>query len=289
MEVAPGISFTSSTELVDERVGNYLDEIETMMSIGQNVMKNIERNAVGKFLCFGMGGTGKTTLVKQTAWLLNRKGLKLSYMEIKCNTLVRRTVDGSVLRNHLASATFCARQHLPIMIAFDELDALAPERVDQGTIERGFSLAVCDLVENRFGIGQETEGKILFVGMMNYPELVDAAVRSRLGSALYVPVPGERSIVEILRTRGVPSPKEVTKALLDRLGGDSLCTRALVDGCRKDILHGIDLRPKSIAEAIYSSSGVPYSRGEVERYEATNISYIRKSEATIAFWKRRVP
>lgn len=98
-----------------------------------------------------------------------------------------------------------ARSSVPVIIFFDELDALVPSR-DLKNSEAS-SRVVNTLLTELDGVTTPREG-IYVLAATNRPELIDAAILrpGRIGNIIYIPLPDANGRVEILRaeTRNMP-------------------------------------------------------------------------------------
>jgi hypothetical protein len=299
IEIASGIIFIEPDKLENnQELANYSAQMDTMTEIARSTFASEDggrpedsKTKVGQYICFGMPGTGKNWMVKQSAWSLrDRYGIKASYLEISCNTLIQIAKSVSVIRGYLARATARVERRLPAIIVFDELDALAVEKVQLGGIENRFALEVAALIKNRFNV-HGVNGKLLFVGVTNYPGDIDGAVKTLLGSPLYLPLPTEDCFVQMLSKKKFPQPEEVGKEFVhEYLLPNYMCPRSFARGCEEaKKQYGATLArktPKDIAECIFSLSGLPYAPAEVDRYEEINEPYIRQSEGMTLHRKR---
>ena len=88
---------------------------------------------------------------------------------------------------------------MPVIIFFDELDALVPRR--DGANSEASSRVVNTLLTELDGVGASREG-IYVIAATNRPDIIDPAMLrpGRLETLLYVGLPEENDRVEILRT-----------------------------------------------------------------------------------------
>lgn len=143
-------------------------------------------------LLYGPPGTGKTLLAKAVA-----NASHANFISVKGPELLNKYVGESerAVRQLFARA----RSSVPVIIFFDELDALVPRR-DSAASEAS-SRVVNTLLTELDGFGHTREG-IYVVAATNRPDTVDPAILrpGRLETLLYVGLPDETDRVDILRT-----------------------------------------------------------------------------------------
>ncbi len=144
-------------------------------------------------LLFGPPGTGKTLLAKGIA-----SKRQLNFISIKGPELLSKGVGDS--EKHVREAFRKARQSVPCIIFFDEIDALFPKR---GTVND--STHVTESVLSQFLTeldGVEELKEVFVVGATNRPDLLDPALLrpGRLEKHLYISPPDEEGRKAILAT-----------------------------------------------------------------------------------------
>ncbi len=133
-----------------------------------------------------------------------------------------------------------AKAASPCVVVFDEMDALARNRSEDGT-HAGDSILTQMLTEME-DVGSSS--RVVVLGMTNRPDLLDRALlrTGRLDLVLYVPPPDEAGRLEIIRalTEGMPlaadvRPEEVAVATRNYTGADlaALCREAAVHAMRE--------------------------------------------------------
>ena len=132
-----------------------------------------------------------------------------------------------------------AKASSPFVVVFDEMDALARNRSEDG-IAAGDSVLTQMLAEME-DVGPSS--RVVVLGMTNRPDLLDAALlrTGRLDLVLYVPPPDEAGRLEITRTLTARMPltddvklEEISVATRNYTGADlaALCREAAVHAMR---------------------------------------------------------
>lgn len=288
IEVAPGVTFTRYDAVRDLNLADYSEQLDTMTKIAK---KAIDTKTVAGYLCFGMSGTGKTSIVRQSVWILNNShNIQCSRIEIKCNALALSASTVEIAKHYLKKGIFYMKRYRPMVVVFDELDALARNRVLSDPRITEFSHLVCGMIDEKFAEVIAKEGGLVVVGITNDPEGVDDAVRGRLGPTIYLPLPSLDVIGQVLQNQGIPSYKEVAGSVADCLGNDCISPRGLAEGCinvRKRmsaLLHGTKTNPDEVAKEILGASGRRKSQNQVQEYERRNETWIKASALVLKHW-----
>ncbi len=103
---------------------------------------------------------------------------------------------------NLANAFNQARQHSPAILFFDEIESLFPRREDMGgsSVDLENQNLVNQFLQEVDGVRRQ--GSYVFVlGATNHPELLDAAVRSRLQREIFIPLPGFPERLQLLKAK----------------------------------------------------------------------------------------
>ena len=144
-------------------------------------------------LLWGPPGCGKTLLAKAVA-----NESKANFISVKGPELLNKYVGESerAVRQVFARA----RSSVPVVIFFDEFDALVPHRGDASQSEAA-SRVVNTMLTELDGVGDGREG-IYVIAATNRPDAIDLAMLrpGRLGSTLFVGLPAAEERVDILRT-----------------------------------------------------------------------------------------
>ncbi|KAK5946401.1 Ribosome biogenesis ATPase rix7 [Knufia obscura] len=143
-------------------------------------------------LLWGPPGNGKTLLAKAVA-----NASHANFISVKGPELLNKYVGES--ERSVRTLFSRARSSVPVIIFFDELDALVPRR--DGANSEASSRVVNTLLTELDGVGASREG-IYIIAATNRPDIIDPAMMrpGRLETLLYVGLPGEHDRVEILRT-----------------------------------------------------------------------------------------
>ncbi|XP_011865360.1 PREDICTED: nuclear valosin-containing protein-like [Vollenhovia emeryi] len=171
--------------------------------------------ASGVLLC-GPPGCGKTLLAKAVA---NEAGI--NFISVKGPELLNMYVGES--EKAVRQCFLRARNSMPCVIFFDEIDALCPKRTegDNSATARVVNqmLTEMDGVESRQGV--------FLMAASNRPDIIDPAVLrpGRLDKILYVGLPDASDKVDILRavTKNATRPKLASDVDLNQVAYDSRC------------------------------------------------------------------
>ncbi|KAL6243028.1 Ribosome biogenesis ATPase rix7 [Rhinocladiella similis] len=150
-------------------------------------------------LLWGPPGCGKTLLAKACA-----NSSHANFISVKGPELLNKYVGESerAVRQVFARA----RSSVPVIIFFDELDALAPRR--DGTSSEASARVTNTLLAELDGVGSERDG-IYVIAATNRPDMIDPAMLrpGRLETLLFVGLPDAEGRVDILRTlcRKIPN------------------------------------------------------------------------------------
>ena len=144
-------------------------------------------------LLWGPPGCGKTLLAKAVA-----NSSHANFISVKGPELLNKFVGESerAVRNVFSRA----RSSVPVIIFFDEFDALVPRRSGDGMSEAS-SRVVNTMLTELDGVGAGREG-IYVVAATNRPDTIDPAMLrpGRLDAKLYVGMPDADGRVDILKT-----------------------------------------------------------------------------------------
>ncbi|NIS07470.1 MAG: CDC48 family AAA ATPase [Candidatus Dadabacteria bacterium] len=178
-------------------------------------------------LLHGPPGTGKTLVVKAIA---NESGI--NFISVKGSEVLSKFVGES--EQAVRELFKKAKQVSPCILFFDEIDALAPCRLEN-SLNRVSERIVSQLLTEMDGI-EELRG-VFIVAATNRPDMIDPALlrSGRFDAFIQIPVPNEKALYEILKvhTKGKPLAKniklrEICKELKGFSGADVelLCSRA---------------------------------------------------------------
>ncbi len=197
-------------------------------------------------LLYGPPGTGKTLLAKAIA-----TETQANFISIKGPELISKWVGES--EKGIRQIFKKARQVAPVVVFFDEIDAIASARGGgpgdtAGTTERIVNQLLTELD------GADNLKDVVFVAATNRPDLIDPGLMrpGRIDKVIEVKVPDERSREAILKvhTRGVPLAKGISLAdLAKRTSGFSGADLAnLIREAALLTLHESDMKPSPITK-----------------------------------------
>jgi ribosome biogenesis ATPase len=143
-------------------------------------------------LLWGPPGCGKTLLAKAVA-----NESRANFISVKGPELLNKYLGES--ERAVRQVFVRARSSVPVVIFFDELDALVPRR--DGAMSEASARVVNTLLTELDGVGGAREG-IYVIAATNRPDIIDPAMLrpGRLETLLFVGLPGPDERVEILRT-----------------------------------------------------------------------------------------
>jgi transitional endoplasmic reticulum ATPase len=143
-----------------------------------------------------------------------------------------------------------ARQAAPCVLFFDELDSIAKSRGGSGGDGGGASDRVINQVLTEMD-GMGAKKNVFIIGATNRPDIIDSAVLrpGRLDQLIYIPLPDEKSRINILKAalRKSPISQDVDVEFLARMthgfsGADlqEICQRACKMAIRESIEKDIN-------------------------------------------------
>ncbi len=218
-----------------EKIKQYLNEMvewplkhpEAFAKMGITPPKGI--------LLYGMPGTGKTLLAKAVA---HEGGL--NFLSVKGPELMSKWINES--EKHIRDLFKRAKQVAPVIIFFDEIDALAPRRDASGN--EMFNKPVAQLLTELDGL--EGLKGVVVIGATNRPDMLDPALLrpGRFDRHVEVPLPDKAARKKIFEVhlKGMPLEKSVKTDILvlkteGFVGADieALCREAAIIALREDI------------------------------------------------------
>lgn len=149
-------------------------------------------------MLFGPAGTGKTTLVRALVNEASRRSRARGGKPYALFSVSPSSIKSSVQAMSAARvvALFeAARRASPAIIFFDEIDKLMP-----GNDARPSEANLDVISQFLTGVEARAPGQVLFViGATNHPGNLEPSVRTRLGRAIYVPLPSYAVRREMVR------------------------------------------------------------------------------------------
>ena len=169
-----------------------------------NVLRNPERaekfriQIPNGMLLYGPPGCGKSFIAEKFA---DEAGW--NYKFVKSSDLSSTLVHGS--QQKIGELFDEARKNAPVILNFDEFDALVPDRGStQGAYMAG---EVNEFLTQMNGCGKD---RVFVIASSNRPDLIDPAVRrkGRLDQMIYIPVPDAEARESMFRVQMRDRPQE---------------------------------------------------------------------------------
>ncbi|MEK6970281.1 MAG: AAA family ATPase [archaeon] len=201
-------------------------------------------------MLYGPPGTGKTLLAKAIA-----TESQANFISIKGPELISKWVGES--EKGIRQVFKKARQVAPVVVFFDEIDAIASMRGsgsgDSGVGERVVNQLLTELD------GAESLKDVVFIAATNRPDLIDPGLMrpGRIDKIIEVKVPDEKAREAILKvhTRGVPLVKGISLADLAKRtpGFSGADLNNLVREAALLALQESDMKPTPITKKHFDS------------------------------------
>ncbi len=201
------------------------------------VFAKFKKKAGGGVLLYGPPGCGKTLMARAIA-----TECKANFMSIGISDILNMWIGES--ERNLAALFEEARQHVPTVMFFDELDALAYSRSKSSTDSS--RTLVNEFLSQLDGFGNDND-KILILAATNMPWDVDPAMKrpGRFSNQIFVQPPDDEAL------------KEMFAIKLSEIPTDDINIDALVKQCRHysgaDIDGLIEAAKESVIEDIIVS------------------------------------
>lgn len=240
-------------------------------------------------LLYGPPGCGKTFIVEKIA---EEAGLPCQVF--KPSDMASIYVHGG--QERIRSLFDEAREQAPVMICFDEADALVGDRGLNGNEHT--SGEVNEFLAQLNSLA--SDGVYVFL-MTNYPERIDPAIlrTGRIDEKIYVPLPDKKAREELFRLRlgSVPLADDVDmEALAAMTEGRTFSDLEYIvrESCLRVFVRAVQQRSgkpipvtMSVIRDVISSAPYSVSSDQVRRYEALRDSFENrlrhKSHARIGF------
>lgn len=159
-----------------------------LISIIENKPDAIE--PYNSILLFGPPGTGKTLLAAATAGTL-----KATFFKVKTGDILSKYYGES---SKIISALYnVARKKAPSIIFLDEFDSIGGIRNDKSEASRRVLSTL--LVEMQGLQNKKSSQNVLTIAATNTPWDLDIAVLSRFEMRIYVPLPDEQAVMEMIK------------------------------------------------------------------------------------------
>jgi thymidylate kinase len=269
--------FTSAEQLGQEPRPLFVGRenlLKAGIALGARAAAN---NCAINALVFGFPGTGKTSFAHALAHSLNTAGLPYSLLWMPCGRYAT-SLGPSEVRERLQDADRFLAQSEPIMVVFDEIDAVSPDRQDT----RSASTVAHWTLDALRQMNVQSRPRLV-LAITNFPRNVEPALLGEFGLRFYLPLPSIDEAVALLELAGVRHPAEVAQeyALLCADHSSSFTGRGLHHAVRDvRILMGEkldDLSPKKIAELLFGLGSLVDDE-TIERYVRDNRGAITAAE-----------
>jgi SpoVK/Ycf46/Vps4 family AAA+-type ATPase len=282
--------FLTPDQIKDRFFAGYNRELNVGFELGIRSAKR----GVWKALLFGLPGCGKSEYPYALVAKLNLVyKLHYSLLYIKCQTLASTFANTTEMKQYLDDKSQGIRNHQPVVLAFDELDAIS-ERREFGTSQAGLAIWVMSFLST--GFATDPNARALIFGITNYPQRLDPAVRDRFDYSVYFEVPREDVVAAILENNGFPRAAEVAKCLESLSGsiGYTFSGRGIFSACRAaKRIEGSDFdatfeakSSPAIAQYLLTHAAPVYPN-DISDYERQNHVLILKSQSAVDFWDQK--
>ena len=176
-------------------------------------------------ILYGPPGCGKTFIVRKLA-----EELGYNFTEIKHSDLATPFIHGSV--SNIGKAFEIAKQNAPVILFFDEISGLVPNRRNMNSFDNGIKEE--EVNEFLIQLNDAGDKNILVVGATNYIDRIDPAVLrpGRFDKKIYVSPPdfdARKSLFKIGLTNR-PFDKNISFSQLSNLTEGFTCA---------DIIEGV--------------------------------------------------
>jgi len=181
-------------------------------------------------LVAGWPGSAKTSLTLNVIGLETAAGTSWRYVGVACHKLILGGHDHAQAElNNIVSRIRGSND--PTVLLLDEIDGIGELRRRGSTINEMTRTSMA-LLQDR-----EVLRKAVIIGVTNYPNLLDEAVRQQFDHRLYIAPPDEETARAIIRSYGLDDTlaADVARHLFrqaEQLSG-FFSGRALVNGCLK--------------------------------------------------------
>lgn len=152
---------------------------------------------VHTYFFYGVPGCGKTFISKAFAHELMNEDY--SYMFLTAGMIMSSKV--SVAEQRIERVFEEAKNHAPCILFIDEIDGVCADRNDENTPMYARTLTTSFL--NGYNSLMDFDGKVIFIGATNYPDLVDKAMLDR-AELIYVDMPDKDARANAFRMKFEP-------------------------------------------------------------------------------------
>lgn len=175
-------------------------------------------------ILYGPPGCGKTFIVRKLA-----EELGYAFTEIKHSDLATPFIHGSV--SNIGKVFEIAKQNAPVILFFDEISGLVPNRRTMGSFDNGIKEE--EVNEFLIQLNDAGDKNILVVGATNYIDRIDPAVLrpGRFDKKIYVSPPDFDARESLFRIglSNRPFDKNIDFSHLSNLTEDFTCADIIED------------------------------------------------------------
>ena len=243
------------------------------------------RSSYRGLLLFGPPGTGKTMIARAIA-----SRAQCTFLNISASSLMSKWVGDGEKMVRCLFAVAAVKQ--PSVVFIDEIDSLLSMR-GEGEMDAVRRVKTEFLVQLD-GVTTSANNRVLLIGATNRPEELDEAARRRLEKRLYIPLPDEKTrmelITRLMTKEGNPIPHtmrledfmSIAVATDGYSGADlnGVCREAAMGPLRsvKGFLTSVslgDIRPVEMKDfqAALKRQKPSVGKNEVGRYEKWNSEF----------------
>ncbi len=263
------IVFTRHEDIQEMPFVGYRRLLDAGYGMGRKVL---EEGGHCPVLCAGFPGTGKTVYPQ----VLARKLPGYSLLYVKSNSLMRIGDSEDNLRQLRDMERYLS--NTPLIVAFDELDLLTPERTIRPIGQTRVTGVMMDILDLK-------PEKTLTLVMANYPLNLDMAINSRLEYVLYFDLPEAGDLGDTLEGMGIPNAHKVGELLYAKAEETRgrYVIRSLVRACKRVKERSED--PEEMAGMLFPHAP-QFDLAQVRDFERMHEGFKSRSEHAIEYWER---
>lgn len=188
-------------------------------------------------LFHGPPGTGKTLLARALAHECSDNSLPIGFFHFTSADILSKWVGEAETR--IQAIFEAARLWQPSLVFFDEIDGLAPARIENDRPSASLVSALLAAID-----GFSNLGRVLVVGSTNRLDAIDPALRrpGRFDQELFFPLPSEAARISILKINTKLWPQSLPEELFDHLASQTsgFCGADLALLCSKASKHAFN-------------------------------------------------
>ena len=241
---------------------NYLNQKIIFVIKNKELAKRYRLTPPNAMLLYGPPGCGKTYIAEKFAEETN-----FNYILVKSSDLASSFVHGS--QQKIAKLFKQAQSKTPVVICFDEFDALVPDRSQTAT-----QFVAGEVNEFLSQLNNCSQRGIFIVATTNRPDKIDPAVlrTGRIDKQVYVPLPDQEARAEMFKLHLNGRPYHENEISFDKLSNmtDGYIASDIAyivnDAAMVAAFTGQDITEELIEQSIHNTH--PSLRKEIlEQYE----------------------